>query len=144
MKKENYSVSGLYDEMIDESGAIRDAYAAFYSEFNNLPQEKILQLQHATDKAQRQMGMTFNVYGDEQGIERILKLDIIPRIIDKNDWDYIDRGLQQRIYALNLFIDDIYHNQKILKDGIIPGEIIFSSPSYLKECRGINCWNWSK
>jgi uncharacterized circularly permuted ATP-grasp superfamily protein len=137
MNKENYSTTGIYDEMIDGKGAIRDAYAMFYDEFNQLSQEKILQMQHATDKAQRQMGMTFNVYGDDQGIERILKLDIIPRIINKTDWDYIDRGLQQRIYALNLFIDDIYHSQKILKDGIIPGEIILSSPSYLRECRGL-------
>lgn len=137
MNRKEYSVSGLYDEMIDDKGDIRDAYAMFYNEFENLPQEKILQLQYATDKAQRQMGMTFNVYGDEQGIERILKLDIIPRIINKHDWDYIDKGLQQRIYALNLFINDIYHDQKILKDGIIPGEIVFSSPSYLPECRGI-------
>ncbi len=138
MNKENYSARGLYDEMIDEQGNIRPAYRMFYEHFSKISDENLVQLQEATDKAQRQMGMTFNVYGDDEGIERILKLDIIPRIMDKKDWQFIDKGLQQRIYALNLFIDDIYHDQKILKDSVIPKEIIYSSPCYLESCMGLD------
>ena len=73
-------------------------------------------LQHSTDRTQLSLGMTFNVYNDNQGVERILHLDIIPRIISGKDWDFLEKGLSQRIRALNLFIDDIYNEQKVLKD----------------------------
>ncbi len=73
-------------------------------------------LQHSTDRAQLSLGMTFNVYNDNQGVERILHLDIIPRIISGKDWNFLEKGLSQRIRALNLFIDDIYNEQKVLKD----------------------------
>jgi uncharacterized circularly permuted ATP-grasp superfamily protein len=72
--------------------------------------KKLNSLQHATDRAQLSLGMTFNVYNDNQGVERILHLDIIPRIID-SEWTYLEKGLQQRIRALNLFIQDIYNDQ---------------------------------
>jgi uncharacterized circularly permuted ATP-grasp superfamily protein len=100
--------------------------------------KKLNFLQYSTDRAQLSLGMTFNVYGDNQGIERILHLDIIPRIISKQDWDYIEKGLKQRIQALNMFIDDIYHEQKIIKDKIIPEELVFSSSTYRQECIGLN------
>jgi uncharacterized circularly permuted ATP-grasp superfamily protein len=74
--------------------------------------KKLNSLQHATDRAQLSLGMTFNVYNDNQGVERILHLDIIPRIIDNSEWTYLEKGLQQRIRALNLFIQDIYNDQK--------------------------------
>ena len=82
--------------------------------------------------------MTFNVYSDNQGVERILHLDIIPRIISASDWDILERGLTQRIKALNLFIGDIYGEQKIFKDKVIPSELITSSETYLKECHSLN------
>lgn len=130
--------------MIDNHHQVRPSYAGFLEDIKKLSFKKLNQLQSATDKAQRLLGMTFNVYGDEQGVERILKLDIIPRIIGQNDWAYIEKGLQQRIQALNLFIDDIYNRQKILKDKIIPAEMIVSSPSYLKQCMNLkpprNIW----
>ena len=84
------------------------------------------------------MGITFNVYADEQGVEKIFPFDLIPRIIDANEWEWIQRGLKQRIHALNLFIDDVYHEQKILKDGIIPHEVVLSSERYLKQCIGLD------
>jgi uncharacterized circularly permuted ATP-grasp superfamily protein len=80
----------------------------------------------------------FNVYGDNAGTERIFPFDIIPRIIEAAEWDVVERGLKQRIEALNLFIDDIYHEQKILKDGVIPEEIIRSAKSYRAACAGFD------
>ena len=83
------------------------------------------------------MGITFNVYGDEAGTEKIFPFDIIPRIVTAEEWNRIDRGLRQRVHALNLFIDDIYHEQKILKDGIVPAELILSAKSFRKQCVGL-------
>jgi len=84
------------------------------------------------------LGMTFNVYSDNQGIERILPLDIVPRIISGQDWDVLEDGLRQRIVALNMFIDDLYHEQRVLKDKIIPKELILSSETYQKQCIGLD------
>lgn len=84
------------------------------------------------------MGMTFNVYHDNKGIEKILPLDLFPRIIEHHEWMVIETGLKQRIEALNLFIDDLYHEQKILKDKIIPSQIVTSSSGFLPECKGVN------
>jgi uncharacterized circularly permuted ATP-grasp superfamily protein len=78
------------------------------------------------------------VYGDEAGTEKIFPFDIIPRIVPADEWAQIDRGLRQRVHALNLFIDDIYHEQKILKDGVIPTELILSAKSFRKACVGLN------
>ena len=84
------------------------------------------------------MGITFNVYADEQGIEKIFPFDLIPRIIDASEWNWIERGLKQRIHALNLFIDDVYHDQKILKDGVVPADVVLSSERYLQQCIGLD------
>jgi uncharacterized circularly permuted ATP-grasp superfamily protein len=138
MNLDNYSTKGLYDEMIDANGAVRSTYTKMVERLSNISFKRLSQLQNATDKAQMMMGMTFNVYGEEEGVERILKLDILPRIIAADDWAHLEAGLRQRIEALNLFIDDLYHDQKILADGIVPREIINSSPSFLPRCAGLN------
>lgn len=133
---EGYDISGLYDEMFDGRGC-RSHYQSFRDTVNKLSQKKVRELQFSTDKAQMSMGMTFNVYHDSQGVEKILHLDIIPRIISAQEWEHLDVGLQQRIEALNLFLDDIYNDQKILKDGIVPRDLILSSKDYLKPCIGL-------
>ena len=138
MNLEHYDIKGLFDEMIGDDHEVRAPYRKFLGELSKMSLKKLNQLQNATDKAQRLMGMTFNVYGDQQGIERILKLDIIPRIIERKEWEFIETGLKQRIRALNLFIDDLYHDQKILKDKIVPKEMILSCPSFLEQCMGLN------
>jgi uncharacterized circularly permuted ATP-grasp superfamily protein len=84
------------------------------------------------------MGISFTVYGHEDGVEKIFPFDVVPRIIEAQDWEYLERGLKQRITALNLFIDDVYHDQKIVKDGIIPGDLIASAEGYFKACQGLN------
>ena len=131
-----YDSKGFYDEMLDENNGIRPNYQLFVERLEKMSQKKLNSLQHSTDRAQLSLGMTFNVYNDNQGVERILHLDIIPRIIDNKEWKHLEKGLQQRIQALNLFIQDIYNDQKVLKDKIIPKEMIFSSVSYLKELEG--------
>lgn len=138
MNIKNYETNGFFDEMFVDADQIRPYYQTFKDKLDKISPKKLKQLQLATDKAQLLMGMTFNVYGDDQGIERILQLDIIPRIISGKEWDQIERGLQQRIEALNLFIDDIYHDQKICKDGVVPIEVIESSACYLKQCQGLS------
>src|ERR1700681_244766 len=84
------------------------------------------------------MGITFNVYGDSAGTERIFPFDLIPRIVAAAEWNWIEHGLKQRIRALNLFIDDIYHDQKIVKDGIVPASIVGTASSFRQQCVGMN------
>lgn len=140
---DSYSTAGHFDEMFD-GPTCRDNYSNFRSFLEKYSCEKLYQLQDTADKTQMSMGMTFNVYHDNQGIEKILHLDLIPRIISGKEWQTIESGLKQRIEALNLFINDLYHDQKILKDGIIPKEIIYSSRDFLKPCMGLkppkNIW----
>lgn len=141
----DYQINGFYDEMFKNVNDVRPSYGLFKRSLESLSFEKLSLLKHATDRAQLSMGMTFNVYSDNQGVERILPLDIIPRIVNGKDWDNLSKALQQRIVALNLFIDDIYNDQKVLKDNIIPKELVLSSASYLKECIGLkppqNVWS---
>ncbi|WP_446050901.1 circularly permuted type 2 ATP-grasp protein [Zobellia laminariae] len=139
-----YDTKDFYDEMFDENNNVRPNYKMFLERLEKLSHKKLKSLQHATDRAQLSLGMTFNVYADNQGVERILHLDIIPRIIGNSEWTLLERGLQQRIKALNLFIQDIYNDQKVFKDKIIPKEMILSSASYLKQLEGFkppkNIW----
>jgi uncharacterized circularly permuted ATP-grasp superfamily protein len=133
-----YDTKGFYDEMIDPEGTVRPHYILFKDRLLKMDWKKLNFLQYSTDRAQLSLGMTFNVYGDNQGMERILPLDIIPRIISKQDWDYLEKGLKQRIQALNIFINDIYHHQKIIKDKIIPNELILTSSTFREQCIGLN------
>ena len=89
--------------------------------------DELLKRQRAAERALLHMGITFQVYSDTQGSEKIFPFDVIPRVIESAEWNRIERGLKQRIMALNLFIDDIYHDQRILKEGVIPREIIASA-----------------
>lgn len=141
---DNYETLGFYDEMFDEQQNIRPQYDLLKKRLQKMDIKKLKFLQESTDRAQLSLGMTFNVYSDNQGVERILHLDILPRIISSEDWNYLEKGLSQRIYALNLFIDDIYNEQKVFKDKIIPKELILSSATFLKQCVGLkppeNVW----
>ncbi len=140
---DNYDTTGFYDEMIDNDHLIRPHYTVFKERLQKMGWKKLNYLQHSADRAQLSLGMTFNVYSDNQGVERILHLDLIPRIIEGRDWLQLENGLKQRIRALNLFISDLYNEQRILKDKIIPKELIFSG-AYMKECEGLrppeNVW----
>jgi uncharacterized circularly permuted ATP-grasp superfamily protein len=133
----DYDPEDFYDELFSARGRPRPGAAILVERINHLPSGELLRRQKAAEVALMQMGITFTVYGEQQGTERIFPFDIIPRIVAAEDWDRIERGLRQRIYALNQFIHDVYHDQKILRDKIIPEGIVRSGKSYRPECAGI-------
>ena len=133
-----YATDGFYDEMFDDHGRPRPHAHLLLETVEGLSDGHLLRYKHAAERLLLQMGITFNVYGDSEGTERIFPFDLIPRIVPAEEWDHIERGLKQRIHALNAFIDDIYHDQKILKDGAIPTEVILSAASYRRQCHGLN------
>ena len=130
---ENYRPFGYYDEMLDEKGGTRPHYQKFRELLEQIPAEEFGHRRQSVDLAFLRQGITFNVYGDEQGAEKIFPFDLIPRIIPASEWDYLERGLAQRITALNLFLHDIYHEQKILKDGVIPPFYVLSAKHFRRE-----------
>ena len=132
-----YETQGFYDEMFEENGQPRAHGRLLLETVEALSDGQLLRYKHAAERLLLQMGITFNVYGDSAGKERIFPFDLIPRIIPAEEWDHLERGLQQRVHALNLFIDDIYHEQKILKDRVIPSEVVLSAASYRKQCHGL-------
>ena len=137
MKIQPYVTEHIYDEMFENNEKCRPHYALFREEIEAIANRRLKQLQHSTDQAQRAIGMTFNVYHDKKGLERILHLDIIPRIIDGKNWEIIEKGLAQRIQALDMFLHDIYNEGNIFKEKIIPEELVLSSQDYLKPCKGL-------
>lgn len=138
MRFQDYQTDGFYDEMFDDQLRPRPGTEVVVDRFNALSVEELQRRQQSAERALLQMGITFSVYGDEQGTERIFPFDIVPRIIPRDEWTEIEAGLKQRIQALNLFIDDLYHDQKILKDGIIPKELVLSASGFRPECVGLN------
>ena len=130
---QNYKQSGNYDEMLDETGATRPHYQKFRTLLDEIPAEEFGHRRQSVDLAFLRQGITFNVYGDEQGVEKIFPFDLIPRIIPAHEWEFLERGLAQRITALNLFLHDVYHDQKILKDGVIPPYYVLSGKHFRRE-----------
>ena len=138
MRLEAYDTGEFYDEMFDKSGAARAEARLLLESVTALEEGQLQRCQKAAERRLIELGITFNVYGDTTGTERIFPFDLIPRIVPAKEWDWIERGLKQRIRALNLFIDDIYHDQKILKDKVIPDEVIRSAIFYRPQCIGLN------
>ena len=128
-----YSANTGYDEMLDASGSLRSHYRKFHKLIGGLTPPEFDTKRQAIDTAFLRQGITFNVYGDAQGAERIFPFDLIPRIIPAKEWEHLERGLAQRITALNLFLHDIYHEQKILKDGVIPEFYVLSARHFRRE-----------
>jgi uncharacterized circularly permuted ATP-grasp superfamily protein len=134
----DYDTSGFYDEMFDEQGRPRPRAEALAWRLKSLSVGELPRRQKAADTALLNMGITFNVYGHEAGMEKIWPFDLIPRIIDNAEWKSIEAGLRQRITALNLFIDDMYHERKIVRDGFFPEYMAQSSKCFLNRCGGLN------
>jgi uncharacterized circularly permuted ATP-grasp superfamily protein len=134
---DGYKIEGFYDEMFEADGTPRHSARSLFQRVAALDDGELKRYQYAAEQALFRMGITFNVYGDEAGTERIFPFDIIPRIVAADEWSRIDRGLRQRVHALNIFIDDVYHEQKILKDGVIPIEVILSAKSFRRACIGL-------
>lgn len=137
MKFDSYNPEHFYDEFFETSGQPRPEVKKLIDRIHSFSEGELSNRQKAAESAFMQMGITFGVYGDQTGLEKVFPFDVIPRIITSKDWDFIDRGVKQRVYALNKFIDDIYNDQKIIKDGVISKEMILSSTAYQKECIGL-------
>lgn len=132
----NYRHDDFYDELFEPSKTPRLGAKLLIEKIESLSTEDLVAKQKAAETMLLQMGITFAVYGNEEGSEKIFPFDVIPRIIEGAEWDRIEAGLKQRIFALNAFIDDIYNDQKIVKDRIIPKDVILSSKTYRKQCEG--------
>src|SRR5580692_2456396 len=138
MQFANYQTDGFHDEMFDSGGVPREEAKLLVDTIESLDDGQFLRCQRSAERILLQLGITFNVYGDSAGTERIFPFDLIPRIVVADEWDQIERGLRQRVHALNCFIDDIYHDQKILANGIIPRDVVLSAASYRQQCHGLN------
>jgi uncharacterized circularly permuted ATP-grasp superfamily protein len=138
MQFTRYEVGEFFDEMFAEGGKPRACARSLVQNIQNLADGELVTRQRAAERALLQMGITFNVYGERAGVEKIFPFDLVPRIVPAAEWSRIERGLKQRILALNLFIDDLYHDQKILKDRVLPSETVLSSKAYRKQCVGFN------
>jgi uncharacterized circularly permuted ATP-grasp superfamily protein len=137
MNFNGYDTEGFYDELFEGPGRPRRGTSILIDKLESLPEGDILRRQKAAEAALFNMGVTFTVYSDETGIEKIFPFDIIPRIVEPEDWKQIESGLKQRIHALNLFINDVYHKQRIIKDGIIPEYLLYSGKCFQHQCRGL-------
>ncbi|MEB3829286.1 circularly permuted type 2 ATP-grasp protein [Phormidium sp. CCY1219] len=137
MRFDTYEPGDFYDELFIAEGQPRPQATPLIQRIDSLSEGELQQRQQAAQIAMFKLGVTFNVYGDNEGTERIFPFDLIPRIVVADEWAYIDRGLKQRIHALNLFLADIYGEQKIIKDGIIPEELIKSAKGFLEPCIGL-------
>lgn len=134
---EKYQLEGFFDEMILSPDNAREGNSIVKNKIDTLSIEDLQLKQKAAESSMINMGITFNVYSEEGGTERIIPIDIIPRVINAQEWDELQKGLVQRITALNMFVQDIYNEQKILNEGIVPRELIESSKSFLPQCMGI-------
>lgn len=132
-----YETGSFFDEVVDQDSFARPDAVALVDLINRLPPGELNRRQLAIERSLYQMGITFTVYSDSAGTEKIMPFDIVPRIISPDVWTHIDTGLKQRIRALNRFLSDIYNERKIIEDGIIPASIVDSCPAYLPQCKGL-------
>ena len=133
-----YQAGRAYDELFEADGTLREHARGLASYLVDEPLDGLQERQRAVDRTILDMGISFTVYSEGDNIDRSWPLDVIPRIMPGDEWDRIERGLVQRVQALNLFIDDLYNDRRIIDDGVIPAEIIDSSRNYLQPCRGFS------
>ena len=127
------SANGFFDEMYGRNANALGHYQKLRGAFNQITHDDFKTKRNSVDLAFLRQGVTFNVYGDSRGTERIFPFDLVPRIIPAKEWEHIERGLVQRITALNLFLHDIYHEQRIVKDGVVPAHYILSGKHFRRE-----------
>ncbi|MEN9526055.1 MAG: hypothetical protein RLY56_6 [Pseudomonadota bacterium] len=128
----------IFDEMYAESGAVRPHYQPYAKWLAETPADSIVEKRNEADTLFRRAGITFAVYGDETGTERLIPFDIVPRIIPAPEWEHLQQGLRQRVTALNAFLHDVYHDQEILRAGRIPAEQVLCNVQYRPEMQGID------
>lgn len=138
LRFDDYDTEGFYDELFDRDGNPRPEAVPLVDRIRSLPDGELLARKTAIERSLLQMGITFTVYSDAQGTEKIFPFDIVPRIIAATEWVTVEKGLVQRLRALNMLIDDIYHDQRIVEDGVIPRKVLELAESYRPECHGLN------
>jgi len=134
-------MSNFYNEMYQHDGAVRPHYREYANWLKNIPNHHLESRRAEADTLFRRLGITFAVYGEEEGTERLIPFDIVPRILPAKEWADLAAGLRQRVKALNAFLTDIYHDQNILKAGIIPPEYVLTNNQYRPEMQGIDVPN---
>ena len=134
-----YDPAPFFDEMLSSKNRARPIARELLNLFRKMDDGELQVRQHAADLAIKEMGVTFTVYNEDEGmIDRNWPFDIVPRIISKQEWDKVEAGLKQRVKALNLFINDLYHDQQIVKDGVLPAEVLAESKNFRPQCVGVN------
>src|SRR5579875_2967028 len=133
----NYTLDHAFDEMFVRENELRGQYGPMLDLFSALPPAELQRRKQAADLAFLNQGITFTVYGKEEGTERIFPYDLLPRIITAAEWEHVEKGLTQRITALNLFLKDIYNEGRILKDGVVPRELVYSCPQFRRQMQGL-------
>ncbi len=133
-----YDPKGCYDELIGSPGIPRPSATNLTAWLRSLSDEELQMRKLDAELAIIDKGVTFTVYSDGENIDRAWPFDIIPRVVPLSEWRRVEAGLKQRLKALNLFIDDLYHDQKVLKDGVVPRELIANSKGFRQECVGIH------
>jgi uncharacterized circularly permuted ATP-grasp superfamily protein len=133
-----YDPSGFWDEVFAAPGVVRPHYAALARRLATLSPTEVARRQRAADLSFTVRGITFAVNQGAEGVEKIMPFDLIPRLIRPAEWDRISRGLEQRVRALNLFLHDVYHEQRILRANVVPSELVLGARGYRREFRGVD------
>jgi uncharacterized circularly permuted ATP-grasp superfamily protein len=132
----SYDNGGFFDEMFDAAGQPRPAYVGLHRTLGSMTADEFRARCELADITLVNQGITFTVYGDGQGVEKPFPVDLVPRIVPANEWSLLERGLTQRVRALNLFLHDVYHEGKILADGRIPRELVINAPNFRRSFVG--------
>jgi uncharacterized circularly permuted ATP-grasp superfamily protein len=135
---DGYTIDGFFDELFEAPGRPRPHYRRLYERLSELSRDDFDERIRLADIAFLYQGITFTVYSAHEGIERIFPFDLVPRIISRAEWQLLDRGLRQRVTALNLFLHDIYHEQRIIREGIIPPDLVLSAQSFCDLMVGVD------
>jgi uncharacterized circularly permuted ATP-grasp superfamily protein len=138
MNLENYQAKDFYDELIGQGGRPRAASRALWKYLKGLDAQELGERRAACDLAALVAGITFRVYFEETGVDRAMPFDLIPRVIALKEWQGVEAGLKQRVKALNCFIEDLYNDQEIIRDGVFPAELLANSENFQEQCRGIS------
>lgn len=133
---DKYTLDGFYDEMFEQPNVPRSCYKSLHATLAALGPDDFEQRAQMAENYMVNQGITFTVYGAEEGLEKTMPVDLVPRIITYDEWEGIEKGLIQRIRALNLFLEDIYHDQNILKDGIVPRDLVVNGKHFRREFLG--------
>jgi len=137
MDLQAYQTDGFWDELLDPDLRPRPGTEQIVRRLAGFSHGELAERQKAADKTLLTMGITFNVYGHEAGTEKVWPFDIVPRVIESSEWNVVERGLKQRIHALNLFIDDIYNQRRIVTDGVVPDWLVDSGKCFRGPCAGL-------